>query len=113
MRDHWWHFALKDMDLKSYRISRGTAWRCLKELEKAGYIQKAQWDISHGEKPSNIKSWELTEEFKARFNQYKLEDTERFLSDLDSILVFDDQVFQQQIREKVHKLIKQHEKQSQ
>jgi DNA-binding PadR family transcriptional regulator len=106
MREYYWHFTLKRVDLKKYGISRGTAWRCLKELEKAGYIKKA---VPYADRALGRKSWELTDAFKERFNQYKIKDAERFFSDLDSILVFNDEQFQQQIREKVHRLIKQHE----
>jgi len=91
---------ISDLKYEDYGLSRATAWRIMKELEKCGYIKRG-W--IHDAPTS--KRWQLTEELKMRFAQIQLNRDEQFWRDLDSILVFGDKGFEKNIRDRVHKLL--------
>ena len=107
LRDRvWWPCTLKQFDLGSYGISRATAWRSLKALEECGYIEKGIRHAKDGD--FGQKAWRLTKQFKQKLNQHKVEDAEKFRSNLDSILTFEDKEFQEGVRTRVYALLEKH-----
>jgi len=87
---------------EDYGLSRSTAWRVLKELENCGYVQKVQTNPNRG---YGDKTWRLTEEMKTRLAQVQTQRNVAFWRDLDYILTFEDKAFENQIRERVYRLL--------
>jgi len=97
---------ISELNSKDYGLSRATAWRVMKELEKCGYVEKALFHLGvEGWEGFGSKQWRLTRQLKERLAQIQIERTEAFWRDLDSILTFNDKKFEAEIRRRVYKLL--------
>jgi len=100
---------LNDFNPKEYGISRATAWRCLKELEKAGYVEKATYKAREGWlAKAGLKSWRLTPSFRKILEQQQAKQLKNLHDNVDRILTFNDPHFTQQKREQMHTLLNEH-----
>lgn len=92
---------LSDFKPEEYGLSRTTAWRVLKELERCGYLARG-YGFSNS---PNDKRWSISPQFKMKLAGIQAERDAYFWDVLNSILTFSDKTFEANIRRRVCNLL--------